>query len=89
MQAAALARQQLERAAVGARHALDDGKAEPRAAAARALEPRERALEPLGLAFGDARSAIAHLDDRLPASVPGLDLVTGPALKTTVLLRRA
>jgi hypothetical protein len=53
-QAAAFARQKLETAAVGARDALDDREAEPRpaAAAARRLEPGERALQPLGFTRG-------------------------------------
>src|SRR5512134_3617396 len=63
-QAAAVARQELEAAAMGARDALDDREAKPRATApaARRVQPGERPLQPLGLVPGNARPAVAHLD---------------------------
>src|SRR3989304_2895699 len=56
--------------------ALAAPQAEARAAApgGRLVEARERALEPLGLARGNSRPAVAHLDDRVRAVAPGLDL---------------
>src|SRR5687768_9999855 len=59
-QAAALARQELQAAAVRLRDALDDGEAQPGAAraAARGVEASERALQALGLRFRDPGAAV-------------------------------
>src|SRR5688572_20878061 len=59
-EAAALARQELQAAAVRLGDALDDGEAEPGAAraAARGVETGEGALQALGLRFRDARTAV-------------------------------
>jgi hypothetical protein len=61
---------------VRARHALDDGESQARAAAAAArfVQARERALEALGFARGNARAAIEHLDDDAGALAAQLDL---------------
>src|SRR5437899_9750512 len=65
-EAAALAREQLEAAAVRAHHALDDGEAQARAAlvAARDLEAREWLLQPLHLGLGNSRAAVRDLEHR-------------------------
>src|SRR5258706_16421299 len=63
-QAAALALEQLEAAAMRAHHALDDGEPQARSSvvAARDLQAREGPLEPLDFGQGDARAAVGHLE---------------------------
>src|SRR5688572_28813880 len=70
-EAAAGARQQFQAAPVRLRDALDDSEAEPGAAraAARGVEAGEGALQPLGLRFRDARTAIQHLYGSLTSGI--------------------
>src|SRR5258708_5106516 len=69
--AAVPAGEKLERAAVGARDALDDRQAEAGAAGtgARGIEAGERTLQPVGFGLGDSRAAVQNLNDDL---IPGL-----------------
>src|SRR6266849_3404004 len=61
---AALAREQLEAAAVRAHHSLDDGEAQARAplVAARDFEPGKRLLQALHFRCGNARAAVRNLE---------------------------
>src|SRR5262245_27954606 len=75
-EAAAGAAQELERAAVRARDALDDREAEARAACAgaRVVQPREGPLHALDFGRRDAGTAVAHFDRRAFGHAPRLDL---------------
>src|SRR5258707_13466991 len=68
-QAAALALEQLEAAAMRAHHALDDGEPQARSSvvAARDLQAREGPLEPLDFGQGDARAAVGPLEHQAVA----------------------